>query len=651
MTKYLLWGLFSASTLQATVNNINITGAAGIANETGSSLALDSIIRVGTFNDTTTTTTRLSDAAIVNLLTGTQAQVRANLDALFAANKVTLWGSTTVGTVFGSSPIAVLSKSNTSVFAGNPIYILVCNTTSITTATEIGIFTYLTGGGSRTAFPSISSLSTLTLQFDGTNMRPCLGSIGADGKYRLATIGTGYGITSSEAATATRNKTFSYFTVANNGATSFGATGLPTGLGINSATGQITGIPTAVAGTYFITLTATGPLGARTGSLFLTLSNPALGTPSITSSLANQQAWVGVPYVSYATTADNSPTSYSASGLPAGLTCDANTGVISGIPIPAEAGFFYVTLNATNSTGTGSASFLLIVSNPYINRIEKTFGQNVLSSTTAPEVLPLGFVPTYYYISSGSLPAGLSINSATGIISGIPTSSGTTSFQIGASANGANAFGDAVITVTQTQFNLNVAYDSLKGTITISPNTTTYSFGSSVQLQAAGLPGYVFSGWSGDILANTPNVSLTMDANKVITANFGQDIGDNDADGLSNYQEIVTYGTNPNKKDTNSDGIEDGQAVAMGYIPTFNFSALISYLQSHPPTGLYTATQMQAMAIGDIVLTKNANGSFTLNYDIEQSSDLQSWLPYQSFALPLTNLPPDKAFIRFKAKQ
>jgi hypothetical protein len=60
---------------------------------------------------------------------------------------------------------------------------------------------------------------------------------------------------------------------------------------------------------------------------------------------------------------------------------------------------------------------------------------------------------------------------------------------------------------------------------------------------------------------------------------------------------------------------------------------------------------MQAMAIGDIVLTKNASGVFVLNYDIEKSTDLQSWLPYESFNLPLTNLPPDKAFIRIKAKQ
>ena len=142
-----------------------------------------------------------------------------------------------------------------------------------------------------------------------------------------------------------------------------------------------------------------------------------------------------------------------------------------------------------------------------------------------------------------------------------------------------------------------------------------------------------------------------MNSDKTISANFGQDTGDNDSDGLSNYQETVTYETNPNQKDTNTDGIEDGQAVTLGYSPTFNFSALISHLQSHPPTGLYTASQMQAMAIGDLVLTRDVNGGFNLKYDIEQSTDLQSWFLYQSFNQPLTDLPPDKAFIRIKAKQ
>jgi len=66
---------------------------------------------------------------------------------------------------------------------------------------------------------------------------------------------------------------------------------------------------------------------------------------------------------------------------------------------------------------------------------------------------------------------------------------------------------------------------------------------------------------------------------------------------------------------------------------------------------LYTTSQIQTMAVGDLVLSRQVNGGFVLNYDIEQSTDLQTWTPYQALSLPMTNLPTDKAFVRIKAKQ
>ena len=65
---------------------------------------------------------------------------------------------------------------------------------------------------------------------------------------------------------------------------------------------------------------------------------------------------------------------------------------------------------------------------------------------------------------------------------------------------------------------------------------------------------------------------------------------------------------------------------------------------------LYTTNQIKAMAMGDLMLTRTNGGHFVLNYDIEQSDDLTSWQPYQNFAMPLTNLPTDKAFVRIKMK-
>ena len=41
---------------------------------------------------------------------------------------------------------------------------------------------------------------------------------------------------------------------------------------------------------------------------------------------------------------------------------------------------------------------------------------------------------------------------------------------------------------------------------------------------------------------NAVSIALKMDPNKSSTANCGQVSSDGDADGLSNYQEILTYG-------------------------------------------------------------------------------------------------------------
>lgn len=216
-----------------------------------------------------------------------------------------------------------------------------------------------------------------------------------------------------------------------------------------------------------------------------------------------------------------------------------------------------------------------------------------------------------------------------------------------AGTTGWGAYYDGLNTAVIGSYLLTTVCNAAEGTSSINPIKQAYQSGDSVTIVATPKEGYLFGSWSGASAATISSITLTMNSDKIVTANFIQDVRDSDADSLTNYQESITYGTNPNLKDSNADGVEDGHAVSLGYNPTLNFSALIA----HPPTGLYTATQMQAMAIGDLVLTKNSNGSFTLNYDIEQSTDLQNWTPYQAYALPLTGLPTDKAFVRIKAKQ
>jgi hypothetical protein len=80
--------------------------------------------------------------------------------------------------------------------------------------------------------------------------------------------------------------------------------------------------------------------------------------PVITSP-TSASGTVGASF-SYRIAASNSPTSFGATGLPAGLTLNTSTGLISGTP--SAAGASTVSISATNSAGTGPATLTIIIS-------------------------------------------------------------------------------------------------------------------------------------------------------------------------------------------------------------------------------------------------------------------------------------------------
>ena len=145
---------------------------------------------------------------------------------------------------------------------------------------------------------------------------------------------------------------------------------------------------------------------------------------------------------SYQITASNGPTSYNAAGLPAGLSVNTGSGLISGTP--TTVGTNSVTISASNASGTGTAALTLIMGVAGIPAIT--------SSTTASGTVGSAFSyqitasngPTNY--NATGLPAGLSVNTSSGVISGTPTTAGASSVTI--SASNANGTGSATLTLT-----------------------------------------------------------------------------------------------------------------------------------------------------------------------------------------------------------
>ena len=182
-------------------------------------------------------------------------------------------------------------------------------------------------------------------------------------------------ITSTGTTSGTVNQFFSYQITATNSPTSYGASGLPAWLSVNSITGLISGTPTA-SSTFSVTVTATNAGGTGSKTVTITIATGAPVAPVITSaSTANGTV---NQFFSYQITANNSPTSYGASGLPAWLSVNSITGLISGTPTASST--FSITVTATNVGGTNSKTVTITINGLPVNTGDVTIVSSGSSS-------------------------------------------------------------------------------------------------------------------------------------------------------------------------------------------------------------------------------------------------------------------------------
>jgi uncharacterized repeat protein (TIGR02543 family) len=94
----------------------------------------------------------------------------------------------------------------------------------------------------------------------------------------------------------------------------------------------------------------------------------------------------------------------------------------------------------------------------------------------------------------------------------------TATITTGAESEAGTPLADDYVWTFTTQFSLEVI--AVNGTVLINPDQLGYNDGDIVILTATADDGYTFDSWSGDATGTDNPLSVTMDANKVITANF-----------------------------------------------------------------------------------------------------------------------------------
>jgi len=210
---------------------------------------------------------------------------------------------------------------------------------------------------------------------------------------------------------------------------------LPTGLVLNASTGAITGTPTAT-GTSSFTVTVTDSTTPTAQTQTKILSITIYGVLAITTtSLPNGS--VGTAYSRpLAATGGASPYAWSVAGsLPAGLVLNTSTGVIAGTPTATGTSNFTVTVtdSTTPTAQTQSQSLSITIngaSGGTLSITTTSLPSGVVGTDYNGTVGVSGGVQPYTWSITGTLPAGLSLDTSTGVISGMPTSTATSSFTV-----------------------------------------------------------------------------------------------------------------------------------------------------------------------------------------------------------------------------
>ena len=138
---------------------------------------------------------------------------------------------------------------------------------------------------------------------------------------------------------------------------------------------------------------------------------------------------------------------------------------------------------------------------------------------------------------------------------------------------------------------------SVNGTVTKNPDQANYNHGSTVELTAAPSAGYTFTGWSGDATGSANPLTVTMDGNKNITANFA----------INTYTLTITSVNGTVTKDPDQANYSHGSTVEL----------------TATPSGGYIFSGWSGDATGSanpLTITMDGNKNITANFAVDNST-------------------------------
>ncbi|WP_080404928.1 kelch repeat-containing protein [Burkholderia ubonensis] len=201
---------------------------------------------------------------------------------------------------------------------------------------------------------------------------------------------------------------------------------LPRGLTLDADSGVISGTPAMVTAMQTYVVTGSNASGSTQAQLQIAVqgnAEPPAGLSYLFDSVAYKVGEPITPNTSFSSAGQIRQYSVSPA-LPAGLSLDPQTGVISGTPTAVTAAALY-TVNGSNPGGTVTGRLVLEVTTderePESLTYREPSGQYVVNQPINPNEPTVVGGPLHVYSVSPPLPAGLSLNAQTGVISGRPT--------------------------------------------------------------------------------------------------------------------------------------------------------------------------------------------------------------------------------------